>query len=66
MRTSSSSSWKLPIRRLPLEVGHTAELPVVMVDPETLEITGLQLWAHRSRSGQRVRKSDDERFWEMR
>jgi hypothetical protein len=28
----------LPIRRLPLEVGHTAELPVVMVDPETLEV----------------------------
>lgn len=27
----------LPIRRLPLDVGHTAELPVAVVDPETLE-----------------------------
>lgn len=28
----------LPIRRLPLQEGHTAELPVVVVDPETLEV----------------------------
>ena len=28
----------LPIRRLPLLEGHTAELPVVLVDPETLEV----------------------------
>lgn len=28
----------LPIRRLPLLDGHTAELPVVVVDPETLEV----------------------------
>jgi len=28
----------LPIRRLPLLVGHTAELPVVVVDPETLDV----------------------------
>ena len=28
----------LPIRRLPLLEGHTAELPVVYVDPETLEV----------------------------
>ena len=28
----------LPIRRLPLLVGHTAELPVVYVDPETLDV----------------------------
>jgi uncharacterized protein len=27
----------LPIRRLPLLVGHTADVPVVYVDPETLE-----------------------------
>ena len=31
-------SHTLPIRRLPLLVGHTAELPVVLVDPETLEV----------------------------
>ena len=28
----------LPIRRLPLLDGHTADLPVVLVDPETLEV----------------------------
>ncbi len=28
----------LPIRRLPLEVGHTAELPVALVHPDTLEV----------------------------
>lgn len=28
----------LPIRRLPLLVGHSAELPVVYVDPESLEV----------------------------
>ena len=28
----------LPIRRLPLHVGDTAELPVVVVDPETLDV----------------------------
>lgn len=28
----------LPIRRLPVEVGDTVELPVVWVDPETLEV----------------------------
>jgi len=28
----------LPIRRLPLLEGHTAELPVVMIDVETLEV----------------------------
>lgn len=28
----------LPIRRLPFAVGDTAELPVVMIDPETLEV----------------------------
>lgn len=28
----------LPIRRLPIQEGHAAELPVVVVDPETLEV----------------------------
>ncbi len=28
----------LPIRRLPLLDGHSAELPVVVIDPETLEV----------------------------
>jgi hypothetical protein len=28
----------LPIRRLPLLEGHTAEIPVVFVDPETLDV----------------------------
>lgn len=31
-------SHTLPIRRLPLLDGHTAEIPVVQVDPETLEV----------------------------
>ncbi len=31
----------LPIRRLPLLDGHTAELPVVYIDPETLEVRPL-------------------------
>lgn len=29
----------LPIRRLHLEVGHTAELPVALIDPDTLSVT---------------------------
>jgi uncharacterized protein len=28
----------IPIRRLPLNDGHTAELPLVVVDPETLDV----------------------------
>lgn len=31
-------TFTLPIRRLPLQVGHTADLPVVHVDVETLEV----------------------------
>ena len=31
----------LPVRRLPLLVGHTAELPVVQVNPDTLEVTAV-------------------------
>jgi hypothetical protein len=28
----------VPIRRLPLLEGHTAEIPVVVIDPETLDV----------------------------
>ena len=32
----------LPIRRLPLTVGDAAELPIVVIDPETLEVRAEQ------------------------
>lgn len=35
-------SHALVIRRLPLHVGHTAELPVIVVDTETLDVTTRQ------------------------
>lgn len=42
----------LPIRRLPLLTGHTAELPVVDVNPDTLEVSAVN---HRyTRSGDRT------------
>ncbi len=45
-------SHSLPIRRLPLLVGHTAELPVVDVNPDTLEVRAVN---HRyTRSGDRT------------
>jgi hypothetical protein len=34
-------SHSLPVRRLPLLPGHTAELPVVQVNPDTLEVTAV-------------------------
>lgn len=44
----------VPIRRLPLLEGHAAELPIVLVDPETLEVRAAQyrytrLGSHRWR-----------------
>ena len=49
----------LPIRRLPLLEGHTAELPVVYVDPETLEVRADRAALHppRRRTGGASRTS---------
>ncbi len=57
----------LPIRRLPLEVGDTAELPVVVVDPDTLAVQPV-LWrltrvgSHRWRRAESGDPGDTSEF----
>ena len=49
----------LPIRRLPLHVGHTADLRVVLVDPDTLEVRAdVQRYTRLSERRWRVERED--------